>query len=146
MFTWTDQYGTPVTYTPTADDVSDSPLGSDVAFLPILIAAARAADDAGYCPVYDEIARTIGGPTRDELREAGLLDTVFTVEGTRTVTLTVRIPFSSEYTAARPGDVRRNFDADELGEVSHYDIRDALTNYAYDISEDDIEIDSVERP
>jgi hypothetical protein len=116
----------------------------DVRHLPLWIAAARAADEADHCSEYDGIAIAVGGPTRDDLRNAGLLDSTFLVTGTRTVTLTVSIPFSTEYTAARPGDVRREFEIDELGDVDGYDIREAIYR-DFTVESDDFEIDEVER-
>jgi hypothetical protein len=144
MFTWTDQYGTPVTYTPTSDDIRPI-LGTDVAHLNVWVAAAQAAIEADFCSEYDRMARIIGAPTRDDLRDAGLLDTEFTVTGTRTVTITVEIPFSTTYTAARPGDVRREFSVEELGDVDGYDLREAIYR-DFTVDSDDFEIDEVERP
>jgi hypothetical protein len=146
MYTFTS-YGRELTDEPTtvAAYAEESLTASDVRHLPLWIAAARAADEADHCGEYDQIARAVGGPSRDDLRDAGFLDSTFTVEGTREVTLTVRIPFTSEYTAARPGDVRRNFDSDELGEVDMYDVREAINNFAYTVDSDDIEIDDVTR-
>jgi hypothetical protein len=81
MFQFTDTYG----YAVDAPSDVRPALGSDVTYLPILLAAAKEADEAGYCEVYDNIAQAIGGPTRQDLRDAGLLTRAFTVEVSRTV-------------------------------------------------------------
>jgi hypothetical protein len=143
MFTWTDQYGTPVTYTPTPEDIRPI-LGTDVAHLNVWVAAAQAANEADFCPEYDRMARIIGAPTRDDLASAGLLDSEFTVRGTRTVTVTVTIPFETTYSAARPGDVRREFSADDLGDVDGYEVREAIYR-DFAVDSDEVEIDEVER-
>jgi hypothetical protein len=116
----------------------------DVRHLPLWIAAARAADDADHCGEYDAIASAVGGPTRDDLRSAGLLDSDFTVTGTRTVTVTVTVPFTTTYTAARPGDVRRGMEISDLGDVDGYDLRQAIYS-DFTVESDDFEIDEVER-
>lgn len=141
MFQFTS-YGSPVDAVESYAEATWSP--TDVRHLPLWIAAARAADDADHCGEYDAIAINVGGPTRDDLRNAGLLDSEFTVTGTRTVTVTFTVPFEATYTAARPGDVRREFSTDELGDFDMYAIRNAAYN-EYSVDDDDIEIDSVER-
>lgn len=117
----------------------------DVRLVPMWVAAAREADEREYCHVYDNIAETVGAPSRDDLREAGYLDSDFDVEATRTVTLTVTLSATTTYTAARPGDVRRNITADDFGEVDQYDLREAISNGNYTVDDDNIEVDSVER-
>jgi hypothetical protein len=145
MFTFTDQYGNAVNDAYLSQHVDESAFRpADVRHLALWIAAARAADDADHCGEYDAIAINVGGPTRDDLRNAGLLDSEFTVRGTRTVTVTVTMPFETTYTAARPGDVRRNFDADELGDIDMYSLREALFS-DYTVDSDDVEIDDVTR-
>lgn len=139
MYTFTDSYGN--TITPDADAIRNITehgfLASDVRHLPVLLKAANAADDAGYCSVYDDIARNIGAPTRDDMREAGLLQRTFTVTGSRTVTVSfdIDIPFEVEVEASRPADIRDGdidlndyFESDSItGET----IRDAVNRYAY---------------
>jgi hypothetical protein len=143
MFTVTDSTGYPV---PTPDADALAPLvASDVQHLALWVRAAHVANDRDYCHVYDEIASTVGGPTRDELASMGLFDSEFEVTGTRTVTITVRMPFSTTYSAARPGDVRREFSLDDLGDIDSYDLAQAVRDGEWSEESDDIEVDSVER-
>lgn len=57
----------------------------------IWIAAARAAQDEDYCEQYDHIADTVGGITRDELRDSGDLDRTYRVRTHVTVEVTLPI-------------------------------------------------------
>jgi hypothetical protein len=146
MFTFTDAYGNPVDTAVIQERAErETHNGADIRNLPLWIAAAREAQERDYCHVYDSIAEAIGGPSRDDLATMGVLDTTFTVEGTRTVTIRVTIPFSTEFTAARPGDVRREFTIEELGDVDSYELADAIRNGNYNEDDDEYEIDSVER-
>lgn len=149
MFTFTHDGET--VPTPSRHDLPEA-VGSDVRYLPILIAAANEANERGYCPVYDQIAQAIGGPTREQLQDLGLLaprERDFTVSGTRRVTVELSIPFSITVTAESADDIHDgNIDLDDYldGTLSGYDIADAIDNRAYYSVEDDngYEIDYVE--
>lgn len=145
--------------------------GSDLQYLPIMVRAAVEADRAGYCHVYDEIASSVGAPTRDELKEAGLLPLDrFTVNVTRTVRVNVGeidVPVSftvRDVEALRPGDIRDDFRrSDAVNErieaawqeqfaddtVTGVFVRNAINYYGrYATVEqdgDEIEVTSVER-
>ena len=142
MFTFTDSYGNPVD-APIFDAMQEA-RGSDVAYLPILLAAAIAADEAGYCPVYDDIALNIGAPTRDDLRALGLLNRDFNVTFRRTVPVTIIV--SQEVTmtvsASNPRDAREQYEEGnvdiEWPDLDYYGVRDAQDRYG-DITVDDSE-------
>ena len=145
MFQFTDNLGTPVYDALVAERATLPLVPSDVAHLPLWISAAQAADEAGYCPVYDEIARTVGGPTRQDLRDAGLLTRNFTVEVTRNVRVYVDLAQSTSVTvdAANLADAREMVEEGiveiDWPEVSGYDLR-YETVEVDDSSEDDVEI------
>lgn len=85
MFQFTNRYGEDV-HAPASVDPIDA---SDVAYLPLWVAAAVKAEEDGYPSHYDRIAEAVGGPTRDDLAEAGLMPTAFTVAMTRRVPVLV---------------------------------------------------------
>jgi hypothetical protein len=137
MFTFTTMGRTVESYE-VASAATDTLVASDLAHLPLWIAAATTADDEGYCEVYDRIASSVGGPTRDDLREAGLLVRGFRVRGTRTVTVSfdIDIPFElDEVEAGRPADIRDgDVDLNDLfssDSITGETIRDAINRYAY---------------
>lgn len=83
MFGFT-QHDLPVPAPTRADIAPFTP--TDVAFLPLWVAAAVTADENNFCEQYDRIARAIGGPDREALRDMGLLPTrTYDVRVTRTV-------------------------------------------------------------
>lgn len=53
--------------------------GDDPRLIPFWVSAAREATAAGYCPEYDRIAQMAGGPSRDDLAEAGHLTDTYRV-------------------------------------------------------------------
>jgi hypothetical protein len=124
MFQFTDAYGTPVQV--------DSSI------------AAREADDAGYCEVYDNIAASIGGPTRQDLRDLGLLTRSFDVEVSRSVTVSFVIEQSTtvQVDAANPAAARESIeDGDtevEWPELDYYTVRDSMNRYSdIEVGDDD---------
>jgi hypothetical protein len=129
MFQFHDTFGTPVYDAVVADHAALPFNPRDVTHLPLWIAAATAADEAGYCPVYDEIATNVGGPTRQDLRDAGLLTRRFNVEVSRTVRAYADIAQTTTVTvdAANLADARELVDAGnvdiEWPGVSGYDMR-----------------------
>lgn len=66
--------------------------------LSMWVKAAKEADARDYCSVYDGIATAAGAPTRDELREQGLLtvDYVISVDISYRATFTVTADSASE--------------------------------------------------
>lgn len=48
------------------------PAAYEESMRPLFERAAEIAEEKGYCPQYDEIAKALGAPTRDELRAAKL--------------------------------------------------------------------------
>jgi hypothetical protein len=142
MFQFTDTYGYPVD----APSEVDTARGSDVRYLPILLAAAREADEAGYCEVYDNIATSIGGPTRHDLREMGLLTRSFDVTVTRTVRVYFDVDQSTTVTvdAARPAEAREQVEGGNVEldwpELTGYDMRYESIS---EEDETDFEVDSV---
>jgi hypothetical protein len=147
MYTFTS-YGRDLTDEPTTVTAyaEESLSASDVRHLPLWLAAAQNADEAGYCEVYDRIASEVGGPTRHDLREAGLLKSTFTVTGYRQVTVTVEVPFSVEVEATRPADIRNDHDLVEavLGSISGWDVRDHVDGYE-SVEADDLILTGIER-
>ena len=77
----------------------------------IWIAAARVAEDEDYCSQYDRIVELAGGPTRDELRDAGDLDRSYRVRTLVTVEVWLNIDAASEDRAIRAID---HLDTSEL--------------------------------
>lgn len=60
------------------------------ALLPLFARAAEAADEAGYCSEYDAIARVIGAPSRDEIKDLAATEYTVTIPLTVNTTWTVR--------------------------------------------------------
>lgn len=60
------------------------------ALLPLFTKAALAADAAGYCNEYDQIASEIGAPSRDEIKQLAGKEFTITVPYTVTVTTTAK--------------------------------------------------------
>ena len=104
---------------------------TDVAFLPVLIKAANEATRRDLCSVYDDVATSIGAPTRAELAEAGLVKSRWLVEATRevqvTFTVTQRI---SEIVTAFAGDAQDEAVGIFPETIMGSDIREAINRYA----------------
>jgi hypothetical protein len=130
MFQFTDNYGTPVYDAMVVASNATLDLNPrDITHLPLWVAAAKAADDAGYCPVYDEIASTVGGPTRADLRELGVLTRRFNVEVTRNVRVYVDLAQSATVEveaislAEARSQVEDGYAEIEWPDVSGFDLR-----------------------
>lgn len=120
--------------------------GKDLRLLPLMLRAAEAAEENEFCDQYDRIADAIGTWTRDELREAGLLVTNYTVTGEATVTLTLTVPWS--YTAEFSSeDAARDADPSDYIDIDMYDLSQQVRNSmrSDDVTVDDWSVDSVER-
>jgi len=147
MFTFT-QDGYTVEAATVADRATQPFTPTDVRHLPLWIAAAQAADEAGYCPVYDEIASTVGGPTREDLRDAGLLQRNFQVVFERTVPVTIIVSqqVTQTVSAANMAEARSafedgNVDIDWPDLNDYYAVRDAQDRYGdIEVNDDDEEV------
>lgn len=92
--------------------------------------AAAEADRQGYCSVYDQISAAVGIPNRDELREAGYLesptwDVEFRVTSSAYVTVTVNAANYDE--AAR--NARNEFSENDLLELADFDSENTETTF-----------------
>lgn len=134
--------GIPTTLVAVPERTAD---GKDVRLLPLMIEAARIAESEEFCYQYDRIASLIGTWTRDELREAGLLDSDYRIEGTRTLTVTVTLPFAYTGTFSSEGDARESDPCDYLGDIEREDLLDAIRYHSWDVTNDDHDIESVAR-
>ena len=118
--------------------------GKDIRLLPLMVKAARTAESEDYCYQYDTIAEAIGTWTRDELREAGMLDTDYSVSGYRRVTVTMTIPFSYTGSFSSREDAEQS-DPDDFDELTDSDVQEYMRYNSFDVEVDDTTIDSVDR-
>lgn len=88
---------------------------ADPRLTPIWDRAHEAADEAGYCGVFDELMDTIGAPTRER---------DYTVD--LDITMTVSVPVT-----ARPADVESNGSSEFSNNIDGSDVDEAIRNYLY---------------
>lgn len=142
MYLHATDNGVPTTlYSVPASDAD----GKDLRLLGLMIRAARVAESEDFCYQYDRIAEMLGTWTRDDLREAGLLDTDYTVTGTRTVTLTVNLPFSFTANFASAEQAEQADPEDYAGEVTRDDLWEHIRYNSVDWEVDETEVSDVER-
>lgn len=96
----------------------------------IWIAAARAAIDDDYCQQYDNIADSVGGFTRDELRDGGWLDQTYRVRTLVTIELHLDIDASSEDQAI-----------DRIDDLGHHELATRL-RHEFGTAADQFEVES----
>jgi hypothetical protein len=89
MFAFTNRFGDTID-TPALDDLATLE-PTDVKYLPLWVQAAVTAEENNFCEYYDRLAASMGGPTRDDLKAAGLLPAHYAVTLTRRVPVTVWI-------------------------------------------------------
>jgi len=89
---------------------------SDKRLWPAFGKVAAAADEAGYCAEYDRMSEAGGFPTREELREAGLIPAK---EYTATVYVDVDVSFTTRIRVITPSFEAANYDdaVDEAREI-----------------------------
>lgn len=99
----------------------------------VWVAAALVAEQEEYCGQYDAIVETVGGPSRQELRDAGDLDRSFRVRTHITIEVWLEINAYSEDDAIRrvdslyPADVREHLEGHSLddADLESWDAREA---------------------
>ncbi len=94
----------------------------------IWVAAARAADEENFCGEYDRLAEALGVPTRDDLREAGELDSTYTVRTLVTIEVNLEVETSSEDAAI-----------DAIDRLSIAELREKLGNVCEEVHQTEID-------